>query len=173
MKPDGHRFHKAQLFQRQLRGIQLFSRHHNEFGEGAIPLHAESLVELASIPTATPAGRALTATGVWGDCYVRSRRQYGNASTIFDDGRRYFMAQNARVRDQWIDSAERIQITAAQSHHADFEEHVCISEHGIGDGLEIGLTRLGKQERSHVCTPWKIIGKVIDCQQWKLGTELT
>jgi hypothetical protein len=73
MKPDCQRFHQAQLFQRQLGGIEFFSRQHNEFGESAIPLDTEGLVELASIPTATPTGRAFTAAGVWGDGYIRPR----------------------------------------------------------------------------------------------------
>ena len=92
MKSDGKRFHQAQLFQGQLSGIQFFSRQHNEFGKGAIPLHTESLVELASVPTATPARRALAATGIWGDRYVRASRQYGLASEVLNDGRRYFMS---------------------------------------------------------------------------------
>ena len=116
MKSDGKRFHQAQLFQRQLSGIQFFSRHHNEFGECAIPLHTESLVELASVRTSTQTGRAFAATRIWGDRYVRARRQYGFASEVFNDGRRYFMSQNARICDEWIESAERIQIAATESH---------------------------------------------------------
>jgi hypothetical protein len=74
VKSDGKRFNQAQLFQGQLSGIQFFSRQHNEFGEGAISLYAKGLIELARIPTATPTGRALTATGVWGDRDIRPRR---------------------------------------------------------------------------------------------------
>src|SRR5579862_3212248 len=84
MKSHGKRFHQAQLLQRQPSGIQLFSRHHNEFGECAIPLHTECLVELASVPTFAPARRALTATGIWGDCYARASRQYGLAPEVFN-----------------------------------------------------------------------------------------
>src|SRR5579864_5752116 len=91
MKSDRQWLNQTQLFQCQLGGIQFFSRHHNEFGEGAIPLHTECLVELASVPTATPARGAFTATGIWGDSYVRASRQYGLASEVLNDGRRYFM----------------------------------------------------------------------------------
>jgi hypothetical protein len=92
MKSDCQWLNQAQLFQRQLRGIQLFSRQHNEFGERAIPLHTECLVELASVPTVAPARRALTATGIWGDRYARASRQYGLAPEVFNHRSRDFMS---------------------------------------------------------------------------------
>ena len=79
------------------------------------------------------------------------------------------MAQNARIRDEWIESAKRIQIAATESHEADLEQYVRICGHRIGDGLQISLARLAKHKRSHVCTPWKIIGKVIDVNHRSSG----
>lgn len=104
MKSDGKRFHQAQLFQGQLSGIQFFSRQHNEFGEGAIPLYTESLVELASVRTSAQTGRALAAVRIWGHRYVRPRRQCVFTSWVFHHRSRYFMAQNAGIRDEWIES---------------------------------------------------------------------
>ena len=49
------------------------------------------------------------------------------------------MPQNARIRDEWIESTERIQIAATESHEADPEQHVRICEYRISDGLQIGL----------------------------------
>jgi len=64
--------------------------------------------------------------------------------------------------DQGVEPAERIQIAATESHEADLEQYVGICERGIGDSLQIGLTRLAKHECLHVCTPWKIVSRVID-----------
>jgi hypothetical protein len=49
MKSHRQRFDQAQLFPREFRRVQLLSRHRDEFCERTIPLHAESLVELARI----------------------------------------------------------------------------------------------------------------------------
>ena len=83
------------------------------------------------------------------------------------------MAQNAGIRDEWIESTVRIQIAATESHEADFEQYIRIYEHRIGDGLQISLARFAKHKRSHVCTPWKIVGKVIDVNLGGSGQKLT
>jgi hypothetical protein len=80
------------------------------------------------------------------------------------------MAQNARIRDERTESTVRIQIAATESHEADLEQYVRICGHRIGDGLQISLTWFAKHECLHVCTPRKIIGKVIDVKL-KLGME--
>ena len=80
------------------------------------------------------------------------------------------MAQNARIRDEWIESTVRIQIAATESHEADLEQYVRICEHRISDGLQISLARFAKHKCPHVRTPWKIVGKVIDVKL-KLGME--
>jgi len=72
------------------------------------------------------------------------------------------MAQNARIRDEWIESTERIQVAATKSDEADLEQYVSVSEDRISDGLQISLARFAKHKRSHVCTWGKVIGKVID-----------
>jgi hypothetical protein len=60
------------------------------------------------------------------------------------------MPQNARIRDEWIESPERIEITSTESDHADPEQHVRICGCRISDGFEIGLTRFAKHERPHI-----------------------
>ena len=72
------------------------------------------------------------------------------------------MAENAGIRDEWIESTVRIQIAATESHKANLEQYVRICEHRIGDGLQISLARFAQHKCSHVCTWGKVIGKVID-----------
>jgi hypothetical protein len=82
------------------------------------------------------------------------------------------MAENAGIRDEWIESTVRIQIAATESHEADLEQYVRICEHRIGDGLQISLARFAKHKCSHVCTPWKIIGTVTDVNDRNSGRKL-
>jgi hypothetical protein len=79
------------------------------------------------------------------------------------------MAQNARIGDEWIQSAERIQVAATKSDEADLEQYVSVSEDRISDGLQISLARFAKHKRSHVCTWGKVIGKVIDVNHRSSG----
>src|ERR1700747_2100516 len=72
------------------------------------------------------------------------------------------MAQNARIGDEWIQSAERIQIASAEAYESHLEQHIRVCEHRISDGLQISLARFAKHKRSHVCTWGQVIGKVID-----------
>ena len=169
MKSDGKRFHQAQLFQGKLSGIQFFSWQHNEFGKGAIPLHTESLVELASVRTSAQTRRALAAVRVWGHRYVRPRRQCasrpGSSTTVADTSwprMRGYVTSGLSPRNEFRSLPQN-------PTHADPEQHGRICGYRISDGLEIGLTRFAKHERPHVCTPWKIIGKVIDVNHRSSG----
>ena len=55
VKAHRERLNQAQLLPRKPGRIQLFAGHRDEFGERTVPLHAESLVELAGIRTPPPA----------------------------------------------------------------------------------------------------------------------
>src|SRR5580765_5091803 len=81
------------------------------------------------------------------------------------------MPQNARISNEWIDSAERIQVAATKSDEADLEQYVFVSEDRISDGLQISLARFAKHKRSHVCTWGKVIGKVIDVNHRSSGPK--
>src|ERR1700747_1004007 len=78
------------------------------------------------------------------------------------------MAQNARIGDEWIQSAERIQIASAEAYESHLEQHIRVCKHRISDGLQISLARFAKHKRSHVCTWGKVIGKVIDVNSHRL-----
>ena len=59
------------------------------------------------------------------------------------------MAQNARIRDQRIEPAKRIQIASTESDHADLEQDLPAGGHGICNVLDGRLTRLAKYESFH------------------------
>jgi len=75
MKSHRQRFDQAQLFRREFCPIQLLSRHRDEFCKRSVPLHAESLIELARIRTSPPARSAAAAVRIWRESYIGSSRQ--------------------------------------------------------------------------------------------------
>src|SRR5450755_439406 len=54
VKSDCQGFNQAQFLRCEFCRIQLFWRHHDEFCESTVPLHSESLVELAGVRTSSP-----------------------------------------------------------------------------------------------------------------------
>src|SRR3954470_4896863 len=99
MKSHRQRLNQAEFLCRQLCRIELLSRHRDEFSERSVPLHAESLVELAGIRTSTPARRTLSAACVRRYGNIRSYRQFALATPGLQDLRRHFMPKNPGIRD--------------------------------------------------------------------------
>ena len=62
------------------------------------------------------------------------------------------MSQNARIRNEWIQSTERVQITAAKTHHPHSQQYSIIGDSRFRNRLNGSLPWFPKYERSHVRT---------------------
>src|SRR5258708_301290 len=79
VEADRQRFDDAKFLQAELRGVESFRGHGDEFGHRAVALHPERLIELAGIGTIAAARRALATTGVrrHGDVYAGGEARVG------------------------------------------------------------------------------------------------
>jgi hypothetical protein len=54
------------------------------------------------------------------------------------------MSGNSRKRHEWIEAAERIQITSAKPDHSDSQQYVAVRGNRLRDGLDRGVSGLVK-----------------------------
>src|SRR5882724_4511863 len=96
MKTDSQRLDKTKLLKTQPGRIELLSRHGDVFGHGAVSLHTERFIKLASVRPSLAAGRTSAATGIWRHGDVGARCQLGMLFASAYDRSRYFVAKYAR-----------------------------------------------------------------------------
>ena len=148
MKSHCQRFNETEFLGRELRRVQLFCRHYDEFSECTISLHTERLVKLAGIWTSAPTRSAFTATCVRRQSHIGSGGQ-PTVAAWFDDGRAHFMSQDSWKRDQRVQPTKRIQVASAEAHHPYFQQYVSAARNGLWDAFDRCVPWLLEYERFH------------------------
>src|ERR1700755_937533 len=75
VKSDGQWLNEAEFFEREWRGVELFSGNGDAFSEGSVALYAQCLIGRAGVGAAAQAGGTLSAGGIGSQGYCCSLAQ--------------------------------------------------------------------------------------------------
>jgi hypothetical protein len=140
------RLDQAKVLERQHRRIDLRRRHRNQPRHRAIALHTKRLIVAAGVLAAAAARRAHTAAGVRRH---RNARPCSHRAVAVQHGRGNLMAQHARVRDQRITPAKRVQIGPAQTDHLHLQQQIARRTARLGDLGHLHIARVEQRKSFH------------------------
>src|SRR5580704_85820 len=142
-------FYEAELLYCERSWVKFIGRHGDEFGQRAIALDTESLVERAGIGTTAEAGGTFAAIRIRRHGDIHTGRECWKRRASFDDRGGDFVAWDSGKLDHGIFATERIQITSAEANHTDAEQHFAVLDLRLGHGFDGGRARLLDDECSH------------------------
>lgn len=142
MEADAQGFDEAEFAKGEAWGLDEFlPGDGEEFGEGAVALDAEGLIELAGVGAAAAAGGAVAASSVRHDCNGHARgKAFGNTGAGGFDGGGDLVAGDAGELNQGVLSAVAIDVGAAEADHSDPQEDLTELRDGLIDFSDPGAT---------------------------------
>jgi hypothetical protein len=124
-------------------------RHGQQFGEGAVPMHAEHLDVHAAVGLADAAGDAAPA-GQVGHHEHRFAGAQRAARWRFGHHARQFVAHHARVLEVRLVAREDVQVRAAHADAPDAHQHIGFAAHRFGTVLGLQHARRAADHGQHV-----------------------